>query len=180
MVNKMSKKKSKKENSATETIEVVDKERDNESSSTQIVVTDKAKDQRAVDVIDAAILSDIPTELTNNLALLGKKLSSYLTYYSAASLTRLNTLNKFIANAEERLYNVNVDKLDIKELNSRYKEAKKAQAEIMTITRQVSQQAVEADNMARIDNIYNLLKSMSSETLEALQEALECSGEVSQ
>ena len=176
----MPEKKNKKEKDVADNIEVLDSGSNKESESAHIAFPDRPKDQRAVDVIDAAILSDIPTELTNNLALLGKKLSSYLTYYSAASLTRLSTLNKFIANAEERLYNVNVDKLDIKELNSRYKEAKKAQAEIMTITRQVSQQAVEADNMARIDNIYNLLKSMSSETLEALQEALECSGEDSQ
>lgn len=123
-------------------------------------------------IIDATVIADIPVELSNNLTLIARKLTAFLSYYSAASLTRLNTLNKFIAEAEEKMYNVSVDKLDMKELNARYKEARKAQAEIMTICRQVSQQAVDTDNTARVDEVYNLLKSMSSDTLKALQDAL--------
>ena len=42
----------------------------------------------------------------------------------------------------------------------------------MTIASQVSKQAVDTDNTARIDEVYNLLKSMSSSTLQQLQEAL--------
>ena len=95
-----------------------------------------------------------------------------MSYFSAASLTRLNTLNKFISEAEDRLYNVNVEKLDMKELNARYKEAKKAQAEIMNICSQVSKQAVDTDNTARVDEVYNLLKGLSSSTLQQLQAAL--------
>lgn len=131
-----------------------------------------AKDAQVKSVIDASVISDIPVELANNLTLIARKLTAFLSYYSAASLNRLNTLNKFIQDAEEKLYNVNVDKLDMKELNYRYKEAKKAQAEIMTICRQVSQQAVDTDNTARVDEVYNLLKSMSASTLEELQKAL--------
>jgi hypothetical protein len=93
----------------------------------------KEKDKQVQQVIDASVIADIPVELANNLTLLARKLTAYLSYFSAASLTRLNTLNKFITEAEDKLYNVNVDKLDAKELNARYKEAKKAQAEIMTI-----------------------------------------------
>ena len=132
----------------------------------------KTKDDQAKSVIDASVIADIPVELANNLTLIARKLTAFLSYYSAASLTRLNTLNKFIQDAEERLYNVNVEKLDMKELNSRYKEAKRAQAEIMTIARQVSQQACETDNTARIDEVYNLLKSLSADTLLELQNAL--------
>lgn len=130
------------------------------------------KDTQVKSVIDASVISDIPVELANNLTLIARKLTAFLSYYSAASLNRLNTLNKFISDAEERLYNVNVDKLDMKELNARYKEAKKAQAEIMTICSQVSKQAVDTDNTARVDEVYNLLKSLSSDTLKSLQDAL--------
>lgn len=132
----------------------------------------KKKDDKARDVIDAAVIADIPVELSNNLTLLARKLTAYLSYFSAASLTRLTTLNRFISEAEDRLYNVDVQKLDTKELNARYKEAKKAQAEIMTICSQISKQAVETDNTARVDEIYNLLRGMSSNTLMQLKEAL--------
>lgn len=137
-----------------------------------LVKANTQKEKAAAAVIDAAVISDIPVELANNLTLIARKLTAYLSYFSAASLTRLNTLNKFIADAEEKLYNVNVDKLDMKELNARYKEARKAQAEIMTVCSQVSKQAVDTDNTARIDNVYNLLKGLSAETLQELQNAL--------
>lgn len=133
---------------------------------------DTQKDTQVKSVIDASVISDIPVELANNLTLIARKLTAFLSYYSAASLNRLNTLNKFISDAEDRLYNVNVEKLDMKELNARYKEAKKAQAEIMTICSQVSKQAVDTDNTARVDEVYNLLKSLSAETLKSLQDAL--------
>ncbi len=137
-----------------------------------LVKTSTAKEKAAADIIDAAVISDIPVELASNLTLIARKLTAYLSYFSAASLTRLNTLNKFIADAEDKLYNTNVDKLDIKELNARYKEARKAQAEIMTICSQVSKQAVDTDNTARVDEVYNLLKGLSSSTLDQLRSAL--------
>ena len=130
------------------------------------------KNKQVQQVIDASVVSDIPVELANNLMLVARRLTAFLSYYSAASLNRLNTLSKFIAEAEDRLYNVDVQKMDVKELNARYKEAKRAQAEIMTIASQVSKQAVDTDNTARIDEVYSLLKSMSSSTLQQLQEAL--------
>ncbi len=130
------------------------------------------KDKQAKSVIDSAVISDIPVELANNLTLLARRLTAFLSYYSAASLNRLNTLSKFISDAEDRLYNVDVQKLDMKELNARYKEAKKAQAEIMTIASQVSKQAVDTDNTARIDEVYSLLRGLSSSTLMELQKAL--------
>ena len=142
---------------------------DNEN---QLVQASNKKKDAAAAVIDAAVISDIPVELANNLTLIARKLTAYLSYFSAASLTRLNTLNKFISEAEDRLYNVNVEKLDMKELNARYKEAKKAQAEIMNICSQVSKQAVDTDNTARVDEVYNLLKGLSSSTLQQLQAAL--------
>ena len=141
-------------------------------NETQLVKTSDKKKDAAAAVIDAAVISDIPVELANNLTLIARKLTAYLSYFSAASLTRLNTLNKFISEAEDRLYNVNVEKLDMKELNARYKEAKKAQAEIMNICSQVSKQAVDTDNTARVDEVYNLLKSLSADTLKSLQDAL--------
>lgn len=142
-----------------------------DDKNTKADIVKKKKDS-AFEVIDAAVVADIPVELSNNLTLLARKLTAFLSYYSAASLNRLNTLNKFISDAEDRLYNVNVEKLDAKELNARYKEAKKAQAEIMTICSQVSKQAVDTDNTARVDEVYNLLKSLSSSTLLQLKEAL--------
>ena len=132
----------------------------------------KEKEDNAIDIIDKSVVADIPAELSNNLTLLSRKLTAYLSYFSAASLTRLNTLNRFISEAEDRLYNVDVKKLDIKDLNSRYKEAKRAQAEIMTICSQISKQALDTDNTARVDEVYNLLKSLSSNTLTQLKEAL--------
>lgn len=146
----------------------------NDNETQLVQASDKKKDAAAA-VIDAAVISDIPVELANNLTLIARKLTAYLSYFSAASLTRLNTLNKFISEAEDRLYNVNVEKLDMKELNARYKEAKKAQAEIMNICSQVSKQAVDTDNTARVDEVYNLLKSLSADTLQQLQSALVCS-----
>ena len=143
-----------------------------DQNKSQLANKNKLKSYQALNVIDAAVVADIPVELSNNLTLIARKLTAYLSYFSAASLTRLNTLNKFISEAEDRLYNVNVDKLDIKDLNSRYKEAKRAQAEIMSICSQVSRQAVDTDNTARVDEVYNLLKSMSSSTLQQLQDAL--------
>lgn len=143
-----------------------------EETSASLIKTNTQKEKAAAAVIDAAVISDIPVELANNLTLIARKLTAYLSYFSAASLTRLNTLNKFISEAEDRLYNVNVEKLDIKELNARYKEAKKSQAEIMTICSQVSKQAVDTENTARVDAVYNLLKGLSSSTLEELQKAL--------
>jgi len=144
------------------------------TASTDISVVDPNKDKSkdAQLVIDQAVIADIPVELANNLTLVARKLTAFLSYYSAASLNRLNTLSKFIAEAEDKLYNVNVDKLDARELNARYKEAKRAQAEIMSICSQVSKQAVDTDNTARVDEIYNLLKGMSAETLDQLKEAL--------
>ena len=147
------------------------KAKDDEAQLVQVNNSSKKRDAAAA-VIDAAVIADIPVELANNLTLLARKLTAYLSYFSAASLTRLNTLNKFITEAEDRLYNVNVEKLDMKELNARYKEAKRAQAEIMNICSQVSRQAVETDNTARVDEVYNLLKSLSADTLQQLQSAL--------
>lgn len=143
-----------------------------DDNETQLVQASNKKKDAAAAVIDAAVISDIPVELANNLTIIARKLTAYLSYFSAASLTRLNTLNKFISEAEDRLYNVNVEKLDMKELNTRYKEAKKAQAEIMNICSQVSKQAVDTDNTARVDEVYNLLKSLSADTLQQLQSAL--------
>lgn len=148
-----------------------------ESNEDQLATANKRNKDQAMAVIDAAVVSDIPVELANNLTLIARKLTAYLSYFSAASLTRLNTLNKFISEAEDRLYNVNVEKLDMKELNVRYKEAKKAQAEIMNICSQVSKQAVDTDNTARVDSVYNLLKSLSADTLKSLQDALEADDE---
>lgn len=142
------------------------------STDISVVDTNKDKSKDAQLVIDQAVIADIPVELANNLTLVARKLTAFLSYYSAASLNRLNTLSKFIAEAEDKLYNVNVDKLDTRELNARYKEAKRAQAEIMSICSQVSKQAVDTDNTARVDEIYNLLKGMSAETLDQLKEAL--------
>ena len=142
------------------------------STDISVVDTNKDKNKDAQLVIDQAVIADIPVELANNLTLVARKLTAFLSYYSAASLNRLNTLSKFIAEAEDKLYNVNVDKLDTRELNARYKEAKRAQAEIMSICSQVSKQAVDTDNTARVDEIYNLLKGMSAETLDQLKEAL--------
>ena len=132
----------------------------------------KKKDDKARDIIDAAVVADIPVELSNNLTLLARKLAAYLSYFSAASLTRLNTLNKFISEAEDRLYNVDDQKLDLKQQHARYKEAKRAQAEIMTICSQISKQAIDTDNTARVDEIYNLLKSLSADTLSEIKNAL--------
>lgn len=148
------------------------KNKKSEDNTSSLVKANTQKDKEAVAVIDAAVISDIPVELANNLTLIARKLTAYLSYFSAASLTRLNTLNKFITEAEDKLYNVNIDKLDARELKARYKEAKKAQAEIMSICSQVSKQAVDTDNTARVDEIYNLLRGMSSSTLEQLKEAL--------
>ena len=132
----------------------------------------KEKEDNAIDIIDKSVVADIPAELSNNLTLLSRKLTAYLSYFSAASLTRLNTLNRFISEAEDRLYNIDVKKLDIKDLNSRYKEAKRAQAEIMTICSQISKQALDTDNTARVDEVYNLLRGLSNSTLQQLKEAL--------
>ena len=143
-----------------------------EDHTSSLVKSNTQKEKEAIAVIDAAVISDIPVELANNLTLIARKLTAYLSYFSAASLTRLNTLNRFITEAEDKLYNVNIDKLDARELKARYKEAKKAQAEIMSICSQVSKQAVDTDNTARVDEIYNLLKGLSSSTLEQLKEAL--------
>lgn len=144
----------------------------NNKEEANTVVQVQNKNKQVQQVIDASVVSDIPVELANNLTLVARRLTAFLSYYSAASLNRLNTLSKFIAEAEDRLYNVDVQKMDVKELNARYKEAKRAQAEIMTIASQVSKQAVDTDNTARIDEVYSLLKSMSSSTLQQLQEAL--------
>lgn len=144
----------------------------NNDNSDLIATNQISKNKQAQLVIDKSIIADIPVELSNNLTLIARKLTAFLSYYSAASLTRLNTLNKFISDAEDRLYNVDANSLNLKELNARYKEAKKAQAEIMTICRQISQQACDTDNTARIDEVYNLLKSMSADTLLELQNAL--------
>lgn len=150
----------------------------NKNKKKEEVTTDlvkvQEKDRQVKQVIDSSVVSDIPVELANNLTLVARRLTAFLSYYSAASLNRLNTLSKFIADAEDRLYNVDVNKLDMKELNSRYKEAKKAQAEIMTIASQVSKQAVDTDNTARVDEVYNLLRGLSASTLQQLQEALAC------
>ena len=147
------------------------KNRKKEEVTTDLVKVQE-KDRQVKQVIDSSVVSDIPVELANNLTLVARRLTAFLSYYSAASLNRLNTLSKFIADAEDRLYNVDVNKLDMKELNSRYKEAKKAQAEIMTIASQVSKQAVDTDNTARVDEVYNLLRGLSASTLQELQDAL--------
>ncbi len=147
------------------------KNKKKEEATTDLVKVQE-KDRQVKQVIDSSVVSDIPVELANNLTLVARRLTAFLSYYSAASLNRLNTLSKFIADAEDRLYNVDVNKLDMKELNSRYKEAKKAQAEIMTIASQVSKQAVDTDNTARVDEVYNLLRGLSASTLQELQDAL--------
>lgn len=144
----------------------------NDAKTSLVKPDNSEKSKAAAAIIDSSVVADIPVELANNLTLLARKLTAFLSYYSAASLTRLNTLNKFISEAEDKLYNVNVEKLDAKELNARYKEARKAQAEIMTVCSQVSKQAVDTDNTARVDEIYNLLKGLSASTLEELKNAL--------
>lgn len=124
------------------------------------------------DMISENVISDIPVELSNNLPLISRKLVAFLSYYSAANLGRLNNLTAFIQSAEERLYNIDVNKLDMKELNARYKEAKKAQNEILTIAKQVSESTNEIGQSAKADEVYNLLKGMNEDTLNQLQQTL--------
>lgn len=133
-------------------------------------VTKRAEQEVQRDI--KVILNDMPDDMVKNMPTLNNRLSAYLSYYAAANLNRLPILTNFVRQAEEALYDPNrIAFMSNDELMATYKSAKSAMGEILETTRKVSSLA-ESSKQTETDEVYEMLKSLSPETLASLKDML--------
>ena len=119
------------------------------------------------------VLKDLPMDLVQNLPTLVSRLNAFIAFYSALNLKRLTTLTNYVIQAEEVLFDEkNLLNLDNETLKENYKQAKSATIEILDLARKVSMQIQQEATNKEVDEVYNLLKNLSPDSLEELKEQL--------
>jgi hypothetical protein len=119
------------------------------------------------------VLKDLPMDLVQNLPTLVSRLNAFIAFYSALNLKRLTKLTNYVIQAEEVLFDEkNLLNLDNETLKENYKQAKSATIEILDLARKVSMQIQQEATNKEVDEVYNLLKNLSPDSLEELKEQL--------
>ena len=119
------------------------------------------------------VLSDLPQDVVDSMPTIQNRINAYLTYFSAMNLARLPKLMQFINAAEELMFNPkDLLHMDYDQMSSIYKSAKYSASEVLEIARKVTQ-TVQQENDKKTDVLYNMLTSLSPDTVSRLLEMVE-------
>lgn len=119
------------------------------------------------------VLSDLPQDVVDNMPTIQNRINAYLTYFSAMNLARLPKLMQFINAAEELMFNPkDLLHMDYDQMSSIYKSAKYSASEVLETARKVTQ-TVQQENDKKTDVLYNMLTSLSPDTVTRLLEMVE-------
>ena len=145
-------------------------------------VTDQEPSERSSDVSDFSdlkmVLSDLPQDVVDNMPTIQNRINAYLTYFSAMNLARLPKLMQFINAAEELMFNPkDLLHMDYDQMSSIYKSAKYSASEVLETARKVTQ-TVQQENDKKTDVLYNMLTSLSPDTVSRLLEMVEAEQKV--
>lgn len=114
------------------------------------------------------VLSDLPQDVVDNMPTIQNRINAYLTYFSAMNLARLPKLMQFIQAAEDLMFNPkDLAHLDFDQITEIYKCAKFSSNEILESARKVSQ-TVQQEKDRKVDSLYNMLTSLSPDTISKL------------
>lgn len=158
------------------------KESSESSLAVKNEVTDKEPSERSSDVSDFSdlkmVLSDLPQDVVDNMPTIQNRINAYLTYFSAMNLARLPKLMQFINAAEELMFNPkDLLHMDYDQMSSIYKSAKYSASEVLETARKVTQ-TVQQENDKKTDVLYNMLTSLSPDTVSRLLEMVEAEQKV--
>lgn len=124
------------------------------------------------------VLSDLPQDVVDNMPTIQNRINAYLTYFSAMNLARLPKLMQFINAAEELMFNPkDLLHMDYDQMSSIYKSAKYSASEVLETARKVTQ-TVQQENDKKTDVLYNMLTSLSPDTVSRLLEMVEAEQKV--
>ena len=124
------------------------------------------------------VLSDLPQDVVDNMPTIQNRINAYLTYFSAMNLARLPKLMQFINAAEELMFNAkDLLHMDYDQMSSIYKSAKYSASEVLETARKVTQ-TVQQENDKKTDVLYNMLTSLSPDTVTRLLEMVEAEQKV--
>ena len=145
-------------------------------------VTEKEPSERSSDVSDFSdlkmVLSDLPQDVVDNMPTIQNRINAYLTYFSAMNMARLPKLMQFINAAEELMFNPkDLLHMDYDQMSSIYKSAKYSASEVLETARKVTQ-TVQQENDKKTDVLYNMLTSLSPDTVSRLLEMVEAEQKV--
>ena len=145
-------------------------------------VTDQEPSERSSDVSDFSdlkmVLSDLPQDVVDNMPTIQNRINAYLTYFSAMNLARLPKLMQFINAAEELMFNPkDLLHMDYDQMSSIYKSAKYSASEVLETARKVTQ-TIQQENDKKTDVLYNMLTSLSPDTVTRLLEMVEAEQKV--
>lgn len=119
------------------------------------------------------VLSDLPQDVVDSMPTIQNRINAYLTYFSAMNLARLPKLMQFINAAEELMFNPkDLLHMDYDQMSSIYKSAKYSAFEVLETARKVTQ-TVQQENDKKTDVLYNMLTSLSPDTVSRLLEMVE-------
>lgn len=119
------------------------------------------------------VLSDLPQDVVDNMPTIQNRINAYLTYFSAMNMARLPKLMQFINAAEELMFNPkDLLHMDYDQMSSIYKSAKYSASEVLETARKVTQ-TVQQENDKKTDVLYNMLTSLSPDTVSRLLEMVE-------
>ena len=146
----------------------------------EVTVQDRAEEPSTVsDFSDLKmVLSDLPQDVVDNMPTIQNRINAYLTYFSAMNLARLPKLMQFINAAEELMFNPkDLLHMDYDQMSSIYKSAKYSASEVLETARKVTQ-TVQQENDKKTDVLYNMLTSLSPDTVTRLLEMVEAEQKV--
>ena len=124
------------------------------------------------------VLSVLPQDVVDNMPTIQNRINAYLTYFSAMNLARLPKLMQFINAAEELMFNPkDLLHMDYDQMSSIYKSAKYSASEVLETARKVTQ-TVRQENDKKTDVLYNMLTSLSPDTVSRLLEMVEAEQKV--
>lgn len=124
------------------------------------------------------VLSDLPQDVVDSMPTIQNRINAYLTYFSAMNLARLPKLMQFINAAEELMFNPkDLLHMDYDQMSSIYKSAKYSASEVLETARKVTQ-TVQQENDKKTDVLYNMLTSLSPDTVSRLLEMVEAEQKV--
>lgn len=157
-----------------------------ESEGTRLLVkhevTEQDRSEKSSTVSDFSdlkmVLSDLPQDVVDNMPTIQNRINAYLTYFSAMNMARLPKLMQFINAAEELMFNPkDLLHMDYDQMSSIYKSAKYSASEVLETARKVTQ-TVQQENDKKTDVLYNMLTSLSPDTVTRLLEMVEAEQKV--
>lgn len=145
-------------------------------------VTEQDRTEKSSTVSDFSdlkmVLSDLPQDVVDNMPTIQNRINAYLTYFSAMNMARLPKLMQFINAAEELMFNPkDLLHMDYDQMSSIYKSAKYSASEVLETARKVTQ-TVQQENDKKTDVLYNMLTSLSPDTVTRLLEMVEAEQKV--